>query len=168
MNLAVHGSQTIGPGPTPDSHPPAAQREPVGEIIAEAFEILALLGRGGMGEVYLARDLELGRHVALKLLEPLSGDDARRARVTTRFHREARATARLCHPNIVMLHQAGIFAERPFLVLERLEGLTLKAIDHPVFTFNHPIFVFQSPPSSRGEFALRRHEMLSGSIPSEA
>ncbi len=68
------------------------------------YEIVSLLGRGGMGEVYRARDPRLGREVAIKVLaDGFAGDAERR----TRFEREARAVAALAHPNIVAVIASG-------------------------------------------------------------
>ena len=87
------------------------------------FEIVGLLGTGGMGEVYRARDSRLQRDVALKiLLEATSGDSAAEAR----FEREARAIASVNHPNICAVHDVGIDGGRRFLVMELLEGETLQ------------------------------------------
>ncbi len=86
------------------------------------YEIVSLLGRGGMGEVYLARDRKLEREVALKLLpEELAGDRERRER----FEREARAVAALQHPNIVTLHAIEEADGLSFLVMERVDGRPL-------------------------------------------
>jgi len=86
------------------------------------FELLERLGAGGMGEVFKARDSRLNRFVALKFL-PASASDAARER----FQREALAIAALNHPHICTLYEVGSEAGRPYLVLELLEGETLKA-----------------------------------------
>jgi len=81
------------------------------------------LGAGGMGEVYLARDLTLGRKVALKLLDPvLAGDGSSRSR----FLREARLAASLDHPNICTIHEVGEAEGRPFIAMQYIQGETLK------------------------------------------
>ncbi|HEX3475799.1 MAG TPA: protein kinase [Kofleriaceae bacterium] len=84
------------------------------------YEIIRLLGRGGMGEVYLARDLRLGRLVAVKWLTGQHPD------LGERFWIEAQATARCHHENIVVIHEVGEHSGRPYMVLEYLEGLTLR------------------------------------------
>ena len=87
------------------------------------YEIVAPLGAGGMGEVYRARDLKLGREVAVKLLpEPLAGDPL----ALERFQREARAASALNHPGICTVHDVDEDAGRHFLVMELMEGETLR------------------------------------------
>jgi tRNA A-37 threonylcarbamoyl transferase component Bud32 len=83
------------------------------------YEILEEVGRGGMGVVYKARQIALGRTVALKTILPQSNlaEDARR-----RFVQEAKAMALLQHPNIVQIHEIGQQGEHPFLVMEYVEG----------------------------------------------
>ena len=83
------------------------------------YQILSLLGSGGMGQVYSARDPRLGRTVAVKVTDKL--------RYSARFEREARAASALNHPNICTVYDVGEVAGRPFLVMELLEGKTLSA-----------------------------------------
>jgi eukaryotic-like serine/threonine-protein kinase len=85
-------------------------------------EITALLGAGGMGEVYRARDTRLDRTVAIKILPPHSSSDPRRRQ---RFEREARAISALQHPNICTLYDIGRDGDVDYLVMEFLEGETL-------------------------------------------
>jgi serine/threonine protein kinase len=87
------------------------------------YEILAPLGAGGMGEVYRARDTRLGRDVAIKVLPEALARDAERLR---RFETEARAVAALNHPNILSIHDIGTHDGAPYLVLECLEGQSLR------------------------------------------
>jgi serine/threonine protein kinase len=88
------------------------------------YEILAPLGRGGMGEVYKARDTRLGREVAVKVLpEHLTTNPELRQR----FEREARALCKLQHPRVCTLHDVGSERGIDFLVMEQLEGETLEA-----------------------------------------
>jgi eukaryotic-like serine/threonine-protein kinase len=86
------------------------------------YEIVALLGAGGMGEVYRARDTRLDRAVAVKILSPgvASSLDARQ-----RFEREARTVSQLSHPHICALYDVGDEGAMEFLVMELLEGETL-------------------------------------------
>jgi len=86
------------------------------------FQIIKRIGAGGMGEVYLARDLRLGREVALKLLPPLFEQDSDRLRL---FEREARATAALNHPNIMAVYEVGHADRKSFIAAEYVEGDTL-------------------------------------------
>src|ERR1700691_5030651 len=89
----------------------------------EHYQILSRLGAGGMGEVYLAQDLRLGRKVALKMLLPeltLDESDLRR------FEHEARATSALNHPNILTIYEFGQAEGLRFIVSEYIEGLTLR------------------------------------------
>jgi serine/threonine protein kinase len=91
------------------------------------YEILGKLGEGGMGTVYEARHLELDRLVALKVVH--RGLVAEHAQLA-RFRREARAAARLSHPNIVTLYDAGQAGGVPYLTMEYVEGVTLAQLVH--------------------------------------
>ncbi len=86
------------------------------------YDIVSLLGTGGMGEVYRARDPRLGRHVAIKVLPSAFADDAERLR---RFEREARAAAALNHPNIVTVYSVERSDGVLFLTMEVVEGRSL-------------------------------------------
>ncbi len=93
-----------------------------------SYEIIALLGQGGMGEVYKAHDVRLGRFVAIKVLPAsLAGDRQFRER----FDREARAIAALTHPHIVTIHSIEEHAGAPFLTMELVEGRTLDEMIPP-------------------------------------
>src|SRR5262245_28486757 len=86
------------------------------------YEILAVLGTGGMGEVYRARDTRLGREVAVKVLpEHLSTSPHLRAR----FEREAKTISSLSHPNICTIHDVGREGDTEYLVMELIDGETL-------------------------------------------
>jgi tetratricopeptide (TPR) repeat protein len=108
--------------------------EPVGRQSARAleigtrvgrFQIVRLLGRGGMGEVYLADDPTLRRQVALKVLAPAVVDDPERR---AWFQREATSAAALNHPNICTIFEVGEDAGRAFIAMEAIEGRTLRAL----------------------------------------
>jgi serine/threonine protein kinase/Tol biopolymer transport system component len=88
------------------------------------YELVALLGHGGMGEVYRARDTRLNRTVAIKLLPPALNDSPH---ARSRFLREARAIASLSHPNVCIVHDVGDEAGLHFIVMEYLEGEPLAA-----------------------------------------
>lgn len=92
-----------------------------------SYELIRELGRGGMGAVFVARDIRLGRRVAIKFLH------TEQPEITARFLVEARATARCSHENIVVIHEVGEYQQQPFMVLEYLEGTPLtKLLDRPL------------------------------------
>ena len=93
-----------------------------GELIAGRYELGKRLGRGGMGEVWAARDRTLHRDVALKLLDL---DEAAHPELPQRFEREAVAAAQINHPNVAALYDRGIHENMLFLVMEKVEGATL-------------------------------------------
>src|SRR5215468_9721672 len=87
------------------------------------YEIRSKIGEGGMGEVYLARDTQLGRDVALKVLPSSYSDDKERLH---RFEQEACAASALNHPNILVVHDFGAHDGASYVVSELLEGETLR------------------------------------------
>jgi serine/threonine protein kinase len=96
----------------------------IGRTLAH-YEIVRLLGKGGMGEVYVAEDTKLGRRVALKVLpKEMAADPERRSR----FEREARAVAALSHPNIVTVHSVEEADGVHFITMELVEGKTLAKV----------------------------------------
>jgi serine/threonine protein kinase len=94
----------------------------IGQILGH-FQLTSLLGKGGMGEVYQAKDLKLGRGVALKVLPEEFARDADRA---ARFQREAKLLASLNHPYICTIHDIDEHAGQHFIAMELMEGQTLK------------------------------------------
>jgi len=111
----IRGVAAAPPLPIPARHDPPPTR-------IDRYEVLDRLGEGGMGVVYLARDERLDRKVAIKVVHPnLAGDLA-----AERLLREARALARLSHPNVVPIHEVGNWNDRVFLVMEYVDGWTLR------------------------------------------
>ena len=94
-----------------------------GATIASRYQVIEPLGSGAMGVVYKARDIRLRRMVALKFLSQLHSQPSK---LIQRFEREARAVSGVSHPNICTLFDIGEYQNRPFLVLELLEGETLQ------------------------------------------
>jgi tetratricopeptide (TPR) repeat protein len=94
----------------------------VGQTLSH-YAILEVMGRGGMGIVYRARDLKLSRPVAVKVLPAELSSDADRLR---RFEQEARAASALNHPNIVTIHDVGQHESSPYMVMELVDGKTLR------------------------------------------
>ena len=93
----------------------------------DRYEIRSLLGKGGMGEVYLAEDMRLHRKVALKVLPAAVAANQDRMR---RFEREAEAAAALNHPNIAHIYEIGVAAGVNFIAMELVDGVTLRAKIH--------------------------------------
>ena len=89
------------------------------------YDVVDVIGRGGMGVVYRAKDQQLGRLVAIKMMTASIGEDPE---LVQRFFREARSTASLQHPNIVTVYELGDYSGNPYLAMEYLEGCSLDAI----------------------------------------
>ena len=110
-------AQTIAEGPDGSSIRP-------GDILANRYQLEGLLGRGGMGEVYSANDIQLGRSVAVKRMRKVPND-----RTVPRFVREARVQGRLEHSAIPPVYELGTDAHgHPFFVMKKLSGVTLGSI----------------------------------------
>jgi len=121
----------FGTGAAPQPGEPTVQAPfippPVAELrrLFPQLEILELVGRGGMGAVYRARQPRLDRWVALKILPPRS---THREGFAERFTREARALAKLNHPSIVAVHEFGEAGGMPYFIMEFVEGVTLRRL----------------------------------------
>ncbi|MFO0579755.1 MAG: serine/threonine-protein kinase [Polyangia bacterium] len=112
-------AQTIDGGPAAASTPPVLGPAPLPSAGWDKYELLELLGRGGMGAVYKARDLRLGRAVAIKFLH---GEDPAQVQ---RFMQEARAQSRLDHPDICRVYEVGTVGGRPYIAMQLVDGLPL-------------------------------------------
>ncbi|MBL8867349.1 MAG: protein kinase, partial [Planctomycetia bacterium] len=108
--------------PEPAAESPKPPPDITGRTLGD-FQVLRKLGQGGMGQVYLARQLSLKRDVALKLLR---GDLAQNATALKRFQAEAEAVARISHPNIVQVYAIGEHEGLRYMALEYVEGRNLR------------------------------------------
>lgn len=99
-----------------------------GQVLGGRYALGGLLGTGGMGQVYRARDRVMERTVAVKVLSAVSGQDLE---LVARFGREARAAAALNHPNIVAVFDSGADADVQYLVMEYVEGQSLAGLLRP-------------------------------------
>ncbi|MFP5416283.1 MAG: Stk1 family PASTA domain-containing Ser/Thr kinase [Actinomycetes bacterium] len=97
----------------------------VGQVLDDRYEVVKKLARGGMATVYVAHDLRLSRTVALKVMNDGLGDSDDFAR---RFDAEARAAAHLSHPNVVSVFDQGTDHGRPYIVMEYVQGFTLRQV----------------------------------------
>jgi len=112
------------PGVKPEEAPVPTLSDEATDVVDPSgrYRILEKLGQGGMATVYKAYDTNVKRHVALKVLDPsLAMDDDYRAR----FLAEANLAGNLAHPNIVVVHDVGVFGKRPYIAMELLKGETL-------------------------------------------
>ena len=110
----------------------AALERQIAELVAQTprrwagrYELIHLLGEGGVGRVWFAKDLQLSRAVAVKILRSELGDDERTRR---RFRREAQTAAQIIHPNVVQVYDYGEHDGHLYLVMQRLRGVTLRDV----------------------------------------
>jgi serine/threonine-protein kinase len=115
----------------------------LGKVLEERYRVDELIARGGMATVYRGTDLRLGRTVALKVLGGVLANDPD---FVERFTQEARATAALTHPNVVAVHDQGISAGFPFLVMEFVQGRTIREVmaQSGPFTSAHALEIISS------------------------
>ena len=131
--IAVLDSPTLDPngtatGPAPaaaKSHPPQSGGFSPGTVLIERYRIVALLGRGGMGEVYRAEDLKLGNVVALKFLPASLQKDPG---ALAGFHAEVRNARQVSHPNICRVYDIGEVNGQHFLTMEYIDGEDLASL----------------------------------------
>jgi Tol biopolymer transport system component len=125
--LVVHEAsvtRVAGPAAASPAPPGDASALASGVVLEDKYRVEKLIGRGGMGEVYRARDLRIGRDVAVKVLPPAFAADTDRLR---RFELEVHAAGRLNHPNVLVIYDVGVHEGAPFVVSELLEGEPLRA-----------------------------------------
>lgn len=115
----------------------------LGKVLEDRYRVDELIARGGMATVYRGTDLRLGRTVALKVLGGVLVNDPN---FVERFTQEARATAALTHPNVVAVHDQGISAGYPFLVMEFVQGRTIREVmaQSGPFTSAHALEIISS------------------------
>ena len=118
--ISLTPSETPTPGPVVERAPGAFR---AGDHV-DHFEVVGLVGQGGMGCVYKALDRDLGRTVAIKTLH---GIDQHQPQSLARFRREAQAASRVVHPNLVIIYSSGTFGDTPYIVMEYLSGRSLAA-----------------------------------------
>lgn len=123
-DVVMGATRQEGAAREPPPTPPGILR--TGDMV-DHFYVMRELGAGGMGRVYLARDTQLGRKVALKLIQPSLASSRQ---VVKMFRREARAMAHISHPNIVTVHSVGEHENVPYVALEYVHGDTLRQRFH--------------------------------------
>src|SRR6185295_3814636 len=131
--IRVPGQPTPEPGGTPASGDGTAGVEVATQapiplttpLVIPGFELTEILGRGGMGEVWKARQISLGRTVAIKLLPPKLAQDAE---FVARFEKEATALASLSHPNVIQIIDRGVAGDHYYFVMEFVEGRSLREV----------------------------------------
>jgi serine/threonine protein kinase len=108
------------------SVPASAENDPlIGTLLEDRYRILSVVGRGGMGVVYSAKQEYMDRIVAVKMLQPQLVKDSTTVK---RFEQEAKSASRLMHPNIITLHDYGFVGEIPYLVMDFVQGASLSEL----------------------------------------
>src|SRR6201991_554509 len=124
---AVDPAPTVYGTPSLGSPPPVHPTLEAGTVIGGRYEILEMLGVGGMGEVYKARDLALGRLVALKVIRPeLASNPA----IIDRFKQEILLSSNVTHKNVIRIYDLGEADGMKFITMEYVEGRDLRAVLH--------------------------------------
>src|SRR5512138_3374841 len=123
--MADPDAATITAAPGAPSSTRSADDAPAPGAQIGRYRIVRLIGRGGMGVVYEARDDGLARNVALKVFA--SGARARDPAGAARLVREARAAAKLSHPNVVAIYEVDFHDDAPFFAMQLVDGITLEA-----------------------------------------
>lgn len=138
------------------AHAPLVPKAPaVGDVVDGRYELLDMLGRGGMGVVFDARDRRTERRVALKWMSRAWGAECDYASSLSRFVREARIAATISHPNIVSVFDVNAEHSPPYLVMERLRGETLRTLlTRSTLSWDEALRVLV--PAMRGASALHR------------
>ena len=132
--------QVIRPRKATGSSQPRYPDRPslAGQVFEGKFRLLSLIGRGGMGDVYKAEHISLSRTVAVKVLRPRGDTAEDELNFVRRFQREAIMLAKIQHPNAVAIHDFGISKGMPYIVMEYVEGISLRqAITQDVETSFH-------------------------------
>ena len=106
----------------------------IGAVISGRYEIIEKIGTGGMADVYRAKDHRLNRYVAVKILKNEYSEDAK---FVTKFRQEAQAIACLSHPNIVGVYDVGQEQDMHYIVMEFVDGITLKNCKGSKFEYNY-------------------------------
>jgi len=125
MPTPLGTDDTVLAGLSDSASVPPASRLRRGQVV-DRYEIVELLGSGGMGEVYRARDVSLGREVALKLVRAVEAEGGACGSLCSLLAREARTLAQLSHPGIVSVHDIGELGGCVYLTMELLRGVTLR------------------------------------------
>lgn len=123
--LGTDATRQLGPGDDSEATSDTLAGYVPGDVVGDRFEILGTLGSGGMGVVYQARDRELQEIVALKMLRPDKGLDAKGIE---RLKQELKLARRITHPNVLRTYDLGTVDGLPFLSMEYVPGLTLRAL----------------------------------------
>lgn len=125
----------------------------IGKTIDNKYHILSKLGGGGFGAVYRAEHKMMNRTVALKVLHHHLLDGDARNEFLVRFQREARTSSKIEHPNAITIHDFGIFENSPYLVMQYVEGRTLKQVinDHGALSIDRVVAIVEQVSGAIGE-----------------